>query len=83
MFPLISPDNYQNGDTNRQFMIKPDSMLSNVVYNFSCSVIILTTNKTVIKQNKTIKVTNPSDFGSLIVTPFEGYAFETRFRIEA
>jgi hypothetical protein len=58
-------------------------MTPNLVYNFTCSVIILTTNQTVVMQNKTIKVTPTSDFGSLTVTPFEGSAFETRFRIEA
>jgi len=58
-------------------------MKPNVVYNFTCSVIISETNQTVVKQNKTIKVKPPSDFRSLTVTPFEGSAFETRFRIEA
>ncbi len=45
-------------------------MKPNVAYNITCSVIISETNQTVVKQNKTIKVTPPNDFRGLTVSPF-------------
>jgi len=81
--PKVDPKSYLNSDDRRHFVIKPYALIQDIHYAVSVKITLKKSGLAFWNGVKRVKINPPPQNGRLIVSPVQGEAFDSVFKLEA